>query len=78
MKLSNLLTEPDNVTLCPVRVILMLGIIGYAAGAVMGFLDGALKADIDTLGQFVKHVVMFITGGGASIGIKSGFKGDAQ
>ena len=77
MKLSNMLTEPDNVTLCPVRVILAMGVVGYHWGVVSGLWNGSIKFDIGTLGQYAQHILEFVAGGGAGVGIKSGFKGDA-
>ena len=77
MKLANLITEPDNVTLCPVRVVVGLGVIAYHAAALWGLYSGSIKVEMHDLTEYVQHISTFAGIGGLAIGGKSLMKGDA-
>ena len=77
MKLSNLITEPDNVTLCPVRLIVWIGVAGYHLGILWGVYAAAIKADMPSIGLYVQHIVTLAGIGGLAVGGKSLMKGDA-
>lgn len=76
-KLLNLVTEPDNVTLCPVRIVVGLGVVVYHAAALYGLWTGAIAAEMRDLSLYVQHISTFAGIGGLSIGGKSLMKGDA-
>ena len=76
--LTHIVTESDNQTVCPVRIIYFAGVVFYHLFLAVASVTGFLHLDIDTLGQYVKHIVEFGGAAGASIGAKSLMKGDAQ
>lgn len=78
MKLTNLWTERDNDTLCPVKIGGWLSCVGYHAGAVFGFFSGAIHADIATLGQYVLHMGSLFASMGVASGIRTTLKDTSQ
>lgn len=71
-----ILCEPDNVTPCPVRVVLSGATAVYHAAATYGFIFKGIAFDIETLGKYLEH--MCLVGGtmAGGTGIKSVLKGD--
>ena len=78
-RLLQLVTEPDNATLCPVRVIILgVGVPLYHAFAGYALIARHLPLDFAVLGLYVQH--MCTLGGtlAASLGAKSLGKADAR
>lgn len=73
-----ILTERDNATVCPVRVILLGAIVVYHVAAVVGVCIGQLRIDMPSLGDYLQHMSIVMLAAGGSIGAKSALKGDAQ
>jgi hypothetical protein len=74
---NHLLTESDNSTLCPVRVLTATTAFLYHVAALAGFFLGSVHLDISTLGQYITHLTTLIAGGGATVGIKALTGGNA-
>ncbi len=76
--LKHTMTERDNATYCPVRLsTLGVGLTYHAVSAWM-LINGSVHLDMGTLGQYVHHMVTLIGVGGATVGAKSMFGGDAS
>lgn len=77
-QLNNIFSESDNSTFCPVRVGAGITAALYHVGAVIGVFVGAIHLDIASMGLYLQHMVTLIGATGASVGVKSVLKGDAQ
>ena len=77
-QLKNIFSESDNSTLCPVRVGAGITAFLYHVAAVIGAVIGVIHLDMATLGMYLQHMVTLIGTTGASVGVKSVLKGDAQ
>jgi hypothetical protein len=75
--IKKMLTEGDNQTWCPVRVVFGVGIAVYHGLVGAGFYTHDLHFDIDTLGKYGEHMLKFILSGGAAVGVKALGKADA-
>ncbi len=73
-----MLTERDNSTVCPVRVILLGAIVVYHVAAIVGVCLGQMHLDMPALGDYLQHMSVVMLAAGGSIGAKSVLKGDAQ
>lgn len=73
-----MLTERDNATVCPVRVILVGAIAVYHLAAVVGVCIGQMRLDMPSLGDYLQHMCLVMGAAGGSIGVKSVLRGDAQ
>lgn len=76
-RLLQTLTEPDGVTLCPLRVTALVAVAGYHAliGYMVGFQHVALT--MPDCGLYITHLTAAGLGFGGAIGAKSVLKGDA-
>ena len=72
------LCESDNATLCPVRMMGTMGIVGYHA--LLGFMLGHQHAALSMadLGTYMQQMSTAGVAFGVGIGAKSVMKGDAQ
>ena len=76
--LAHLFTEPDNTTVCPVRVIGLASGALYHAAAAGGIATGAIHLDIASLGQYLQHMSVLAGTMGVATGAKSIMNGDAK
>jgi len=76
--IQQLITEKNNETVCPVRVATTIAATIYHAAAVAGVYFGSIHIDMAALGQYLTHMVTLIAGGGATVGVKSVLKADAE
>lgn len=73
----NIITEPDNVTLCPVKIVMLAagviyhGLIGFAVGF------QHLVLSFDMMGEYLQHMTILGVAFGAAVGAKSLMKGDS-
>jgi hypothetical protein len=74
---AHMMSEGDNVTLCPVRILgaVMVGI--YHLGASVGVATGKINLDMGALGEYVRQMIEFIGTIAASVGAKSLMRADA-
>jgi hypothetical protein len=75
--LRNLLTEPDGVTFCPVRMCLAAAGTFYHAGAAWMVFGQHTPIDMALLGLYVQHMSTLAATCAASVGAKSILKADA-
>jgi hypothetical protein len=78
MQATDLLTESDNQTICPVRAATAVAGALYHAAAAYGVYAGSVHIDIASLGQYMNHMMTLVGVGGGAIGAKSVMKGDAK
>ena len=78
MALDHLITEKDNQTVCPVRVATLITGVLYHGAAAYGFWSHSLSVDINTLGQYMQHMMLLVGVGGTAVGVKSLMKADAS
>lgn len=76
-RIKQMLTERDNATTCPVRVIIALGVVIYHLGAGFGVALGSIHIGMAELGQYVQHMMTVVGVSGGALGVKSVLKGDA-
>lgn len=76
-RLLQTLTEPDGVTVCPLRVTALVAVAGYHSliGYMVGFQHVALT--MSDCGLYITHLTTAGLGFGGAIGAKSVLKGDA-
>jgi hypothetical protein len=74
---TDAITEPNNQTVCPVRLgAFGTAIVYHAAAAYMVF-GQSTKVDMSVLGAYVTHMAGLLAVTSGSAGIKSLMKGDA-
>lgn len=74
---QHLLTEKDNITFCPVRMLFMFSGASYHAGFFSGILMHQIVLSMATLGDYTQHLSILLGAGAASVGAKSLLKADA-
>lgn len=75
--LRHVLTEPDGVTFCPVRMCLAAAGTFYHAGAGWMVLGQHAPIDMTVLGSYVQHMSTLAGVCAAGVGAKSILKADA-
>ena len=76
--LKKMFSESDNSTPCPVRIGSGVTAFIYHIAAVIGVWLGVIHLDMASMGMYLQHMVTLIGTTGASVGVKSVLKGDAQ
>lgn len=76
-KLSDMLTERNNSTLCPVRVSAFLTGAVYHVAAVAGFWFNQIHLDATTLGLYIQHMALLSGTVGVAVSVKSAGRADA-
>ena len=76
--LQHALTEKDNATFCPVRIGGVTTGVLYHIAAGVGVLMHSVTLDMASLGMYIQHMMTLVGVSGATIGVKSVMKADAD
>ena len=77
MKWPRILTERDNVTPCPARLLMVCAVAVYHGLVGYALVGQHLVLTFDSLGQYLGHMSMAVGTVAGAIGVKSALKGDS-
>lgn len=77
-RIRQVFTEPDGITLCPVRVIGGIAIAGYHGLVVFMVAHQHVTLGMTDCGLYLQHMTIAGTALGVGVGAKSVMKGDAS
>jgi hypothetical protein len=74
---AQMLTEANNSTLCPVRILGAVAVSIYHIAAAIGVAVGSIHIDMSVLGDYVRQMIEVTGTLAASVGAKSLMRADA-
>lgn len=74
---GQMLTEANNSTLCPLRILGAVAVSIYHIAAAVGVWVGSISIDMAVLGDYVRQMIEFVVAIGGSVGAKSLMRADA-
>ena len=76
--IRHLLTESDNKTLCPIRILAVTCFVIFHAMFIAGIVLGNVSFDLKSAGEYLQYALSMTGISAASIGMKSIMRGDSN